>query len=175
MSTDLPNESPDGEPDGEVFIPKGISKSYVKVDGFKVNKEFEAHLANYLSAKQGAEHIAAQFSRARAIWLIRFITFVADFGGHRNNFSNIERPPGFQLVKVLEFLCRRKTVERVIQPMHAEFLTEYYTATEGRHIWKARYIKAQMQFYLVYAVASEKVFSLIGKCFNSAFKAKSED
>jgi hypothetical protein len=89
--------------------------------------------------------------------------------------STIERPPGFQLVKVLEFICRKQTVERIIEPMHAEYLVEYFAALDAGRVWKAKYIKGQMRFYLVNAVVSEKVFGWIGKCFSFAFKAKADE
>ena len=77
----------------------------------------------------------------------------------------IERAPGFRLVEVLKFFCRRKTLENLIEPMHAEFLVEYFKALRGGQPLKAAYVKAQMHFFLVYAVISERVFKALGRMF----------
>jgi hypothetical protein len=66
-------------------------------------------------------------------------------------------------------------MERIIEPMHAEFLVEYFEALHAGRSWRARIVKGQMRFYLVKAVVSEKVFGLISRCFSIAFKAKPDE
>jgi hypothetical protein len=85
---------------------------------------------------------------------------------------HIERAPGFRLVEVLKFFCRRKTWELLIEPMHTDFLLEYYSALEAGQRCKACYLQAQMHVCLVYAVASERVLQALGTIFVSPFKAR---
>lgn len=77
----------------------------------------------------------------------------------------IERAPGFRLVEILKFFCRRKTLENLIEPMHAEFLVEYFKALRGGEPVRAAYIKVQMHFYLVYAVITERILKALGRIF----------
>ena len=84
----------------------------------------------------------------------------------------IERAPGFRLVEVLKFFCRRKTWELVIEPMHTDFLLEYYAALGEGKRRKAGYLQAQMHVCLVYAVVSERVLQALGAMFTGRFKAR---
>jgi threonine aldolase len=86
----------------------------------------------------------------------------------------LQRPPGFRLVEILKFFCRKKTSETLIEPMHAEFLTEYFSALKEKRYLKATYLAVQMHFYLVYAVLSERVLQALASVFTGRFKAKSE-
>jgi hypothetical protein len=94
--------------------------------------------------------------------------------GHRRP-RLIERPPGFQLVKILELFCRRNTIEHVIEPMHAEWLVEYYEAIKEKNHAKAWSIKFRLHFWIVVTVLGKDAIDLIGKCVNLPFKAKSDD
>lgn len=77
----------------------------------------------------------------------------------------IARAPGFRLVEILKFFCRRKTLENLIEPMHAEFLVEYFKALRGGEPVRAAYVKAQMHFFLVYAVITERILKTLGRIF----------
>jgi len=84
----------------------------------------------------------------------------------------IERAPGFRLVEVLKFFCRHKTWEHVIEPMHTDFLLEYYAALREGKRRKAGYLQAQMHVCLVYAVVSERVLQAVSAMFTGRFKAR---
>jgi hypothetical protein len=93
-------------------------------------------------------------------------------GATAGSRPHIERAPGFRLVEILKFFCRRKTRELVIEPMHAEFLHEYYLALGDGERCKAVYLRAQMHVCILYAVASEKVLQALGAIFVSPFKSR---
>lgn len=84
----------------------------------------------------------------------------------------IERAPGFRLVEVLKFFCRRKTWELVIEPMHTDFLLEYYALLGSGRRRKAAVLQAQMHACLVYAVVSERVLQAVGAMFTGRLKAR---
>jgi len=88
------------------------------------------------------------------------------------NRHPIERAPGFRLVEVLKFFCRRKTWEHVIEPMHTDFLLEYYALLGAGRRRKAAVLQGQMHVCLVYAVVSERVLQALGTMFTGRFKAK---
>jgi hypothetical protein len=85
---------------------------------------------------------------------------------------HIERAPGFRLVEVLKFFCRHKTCELVIEPMHADFLSEYYALLRTGQRRKAALLQCQMHACLVYAVVSERVLQAVGAMFTGRFKAR---
>ena len=85
---------------------------------------------------------------------------------------HIERAPGFRLVEVLKFFCRRKTCELVIEPMHSDFLSEYYALLGTGQRRKAALLQCQMHAWLVYAVVSERVLQAVGAMFTGRFKAR---
>lgn len=85
-----------------------------------------------------------------------------DVGKWFGNRSHIQRPPGFRLAGILRFICREKTWERVIEPMHADFLAEYYSVLNGGHCAKAALLHLQMHFYLVHTVLSERLLQMLG-------------
>ena len=87
----------------------------------------------------------------------------------------LESAPGFQLLHVLEFFCRKKTVELILEPMHAEYLQEYFDALSENKNKKAKLIKLQMNYYLIRAVICEKLIGLIKEFVGLPFKAKSDD
>jgi hypothetical protein len=78
------------------------------------------------------------------------------------NQSHIQRPPGFRLAAILRFICRKKTWERVIEPMHADLLAEYYSVLNGGQRAKAALLQLQMPFYLVHTVLSERLLQMLG-------------
>jgi len=84
----------------------------------------------------------------------------------------VERAPGFRLVGVLKFFCRRKTSELVIEPMHADFLLEYYALLRAGQRRKAAVLQAQMHVCLVYAVVSERLLQMLGTLFTGRVKAR---
>jgi hypothetical protein len=92
-----------------------------------------------------------------------------------NIASKIERPPGFQLVRLLELFCRRKTIDNLVEPAHAEWLVEYYEAIKKKNYAIAWSIKIRMHFWILITVLGKDAISLIGKCVNLPFKAKSDD
>jgi hypothetical protein len=88
--------------------------------------------------------------------------------------KRIERAPGFRLVGLLKFFCRKSTAERLIDPMHAEFLMEYYTALqEGRQL-KATWVSGQMHCCLVKAVLSDRIVELLGSIMSGRFRTRPE-
>jgi hypothetical protein len=84
----------------------------------------------------------------------------------------VERAPGFRLVGVLKFFCRRKTSELVIEPMHADFLLEYYALLRAGERRKAAVLQAQMHVCLVVAVVSERVLQMLGTLLTGRVKAR---
>jgi hypothetical protein len=92
------------------------------------------------------------------------------FPGSRQHL--VERAPGFRLVEVLKFFCRHKTWEHVIEPMHTDFLLEYYTLLGTGQRRKAAVLQGQMHVCLVYAVVSERVLQALGAMFMGRFKAR---
>ncbi|MBA5689392.1 hypothetical protein [Rugamonas apoptosis] len=100
---------------------------------------------------------------------IRNVLFARKKGGEA---PKIESAPGYQIFKMLEMVCSKKTVEHVIEPLHAEFLHEYYQALEEKRKYKAAIINVKMKISLVYCVVSSKFFEIVGKCIQAAFKAK---
>ena len=117
-----------------------------------------------------AQEAHRQRSQARRKRSMRTLLDVRKwFPAHR---PHIDRAPGFRLVEVLKFFCRRKTWELVIEPMHADFLLEYYSALGEGHRRKASYLQAQMHVCLVYAVVSERVLQALGTMFTGRLKAR---
>jgi hypothetical protein len=74
----------------------------------------------------------------------------------------IARAPGFGMVDILEFFCRKATVERVIAPLHKELLDEYYAALQERRERKAAYITLQIAYYLIKPVIGDRIIGLVG-------------
>lgn len=112
-------------------------------------------------------------SRSLARQIRSFMAFMIEMEEQRKaEKEKIVNPPGFKLFKVLEFFCSKRTVEYVIEPMHAEYLVEYYEALSSGMKWKALYIKNKMNFFLVYGVVSSNLMSFVGKCIQAAIKSK---
>lgn len=116
------------------------------------------------------------YSRRSYNWSTRSINTLLDMRKwlHANPAKRhpIERAPGFRLVEVLKFFCRRKTWELVIEPMHTDFLLEYYALLGAGRRRKAIVLQGQMHVCLVYAVASERVLQALGAMFTGRFKPR---
>lgn len=74
--------------------------------------------------------------------------------GH-DKHQEIEHAPGFGLVEFLSYLCRHATLENRLKPLHGEYLALYFDALKTKRSAKARWLKVQMYFYLVYTVIDE--------------------
>ena len=112
------------------------------------------------ATRRQRHHIWARRSMATLLWL------------PRGAAQLVERAPGFRLVEVLKFFCRRKTSELVIEPMHADFLLEYYALLRAGQRRKAAVLQAQMHVCLVAAVVSERVLQMLGTLFTGRVKAR---
>jgi hypothetical protein len=71
------------------------------------------------------------------------------------------RPPGYSLFRAAEFLCARRTVDLVFQPLLSDIEIEYFEAlADGRRI-KAIWVKLRGQWSLISAMLALLPKSLI--------------
>lgn len=63
-------------------------------------------------------------------------------------------------------------MERLIEPMHAEFLFEYFAALQEKRRLKAGYVRLQIHWCLLKAVLTDRIVELIGSVISGRFRAK---
>lgn len=82
--------------------------------------------------------------------------------------TSIKQPPGSRLLKVTDFLCSPKTMRLTVNPLVADWRTEYFDALKEGREWKARWISARYYCAFGKALALDKVLGLL-KAVSSAF------
>ena len=68
------------------------------------------------------------------------------------------RPPGAWCFALVDFFCGPKTLERIVQPIIAEYQEEYFTARAQGRTWKARWVRIRGPLTLCKALG---VFTLL--------------
>ncbi len=171
MTQGSPKDVNKGNASKEVVLPKGVNNVITNKEGEEV-KKIRIFIADWSFIVE--QHYTSASPLKKLSWYLVVLMISSRLIVIRRQRSprKIESPPGFTLVKFLEFFCCKKTVEYVIQPMHAEYLVEYYEALNVGRKKKAALIKFQMRFFLVTSVISSKLLSMLGQCIQAAFKAK---
>jgi hypothetical protein len=80
----------------------------------------------------------------------------------------IDRPPGWRLHALAVFLCKKKTLEQVVEPLLADLQHEYYTALAKGRPWKARWGRARDTIGFFKALGLSSLVQLIKDLFRLA-------
>ena len=64
----------------------------------------------------------------------------------------IAKPPGSKLMEFVRFLYAAKSIERIFDPIYADFCDEYFTALAAGEKWHARWIRVRYYKDFVKAV-----------------------
>jgi hypothetical protein len=151
-AVDLPNPPNDQDGKASMQFLNGL------VDGLAEDDFYAARHDHRPRGPAWRKRISMEAWRDVGRWLLHFNRQGAGPG----NRLHIQRPPGFRLAAILRFICREKTWERVIEPMHADLLAEYYSVLNGGQCAKAALLQLQMHFYLVHTVLSERLLQMLG-------------
>jgi hypothetical protein len=73
----------------------------------------------------------------------------------------IERPPGTFILHVANFLCTKKTRERVVEPLVSDFQMEIFEALHAGRIWKARWMHIHFIISFIMSIVGDGVLQLI--------------
>lgn len=75
------------------------------------------------------------------------------------------RPPGYLVAKILAVLCRKRTVEGLIKPLHGELLQEHFESLQRQEYWNVLVQRMKIPCALIYAVTGERLLNLLGSIF----------
>lgn len=73
----------------------------------------------------------------------------------------IGKPPGTNLLALVDFLFSPKTVEQTFRPIVSDWRYEYYEALKQGHKYKARWISMRYRYSFIMAMSLSKIFSFL--------------
>jgi hypothetical protein len=167
---------------GEILTLVPVSPIYLALidNGLVSRKHWKAFLVTFLvsGAAYWLQERYESNGLARRILSIVGIFFFAMLGGlakncfltlrHRiRNRPVVVNPPGTGARGLLRFLCSRKTMERVFEPVLADMQMEWSEATFNREFWRAHWVITRGHFQLLEHIGAQSIVSL----FTTVWKA----
>lgn len=105
-------------------------------------------IATIASAGAGISGLAGGLSSAK--WLIQLsggmlgaALWVRWSMGSAIRSGRLARPPGARLEQLVDFVCSRKTRDRVFLPIITDFRSEHFDALADGRVWKARWVRVR--------------------------------
>jgi hypothetical protein len=82
-----------------------------------------------------------------------------------------KKAPGTIALKLVDFLCNPKTVEKTFKPLVADWRCEYFEALTANRRLKARWISVRYVWYFVLALGISRVLSVVRPVLPSVFRS----
>lgn len=85
-------------------------------------------------------------------WPLVIIFRLLEMGDRQKQTKSLKTAPGIRVMRLIRFVYSKKSISRIFEPIHADFIEEYLEALNAGEKWKSRWIR--VRYYWAFLSAS---------------------